>query len=232
MRRRLCRLALPLRMVLALLVPGPTPISQSGKPRLTLKPGFFFLPSRSVAHANSRLSGALLYVVFVQMPCPTAMALLIIRPRFIEPRAKTARARPRVLRPLHLIMHQHLASRHACRNARNVFNPNHALAILRTPTHPRRRLHLVAAPLRGSIQRTAPPASPAPQSTQSMTTRPSPIRTKGQVLPRRVLSDALEPCGIARRTAYCARPERLSASQEITIATPAKFLIGQVANYW
>ena len=84
--------------------------------------------SRSVWHApsqlrpRSRVSGALLYVMLVQVSCPTAMALLIIRPRFIEPRAKAISARSRGSGPSHLIVHQHLAGRHACWKAGDVFD--------------------------------------------------------------------------------------------------------------
>jgi len=71
---------------------------------------------------RSRVSGALLYVMFVQVPCPTAMALLVTGPRLIEPRAKAVSARPHALGPSHLIVHQHLPGRHACRKAGDVFD--------------------------------------------------------------------------------------------------------------
>ena len=71
---------------------------------------------------RSRVSGALRYVVFAQVPCPTAMALLMIRPRFIDPRAKASSARPRVWGPSRLIVHQHFAGRHACGKAGDVLD--------------------------------------------------------------------------------------------------------------
>src|SRR5262245_55246016 len=76
------------------------------------------------ATGQGRISGVLFYVVFVQVPCPTAMALLMIRPRLIEPRAKTTPVGPCPLTfpPAHSIVHQHLAPRHDCGNAKNVCN--------------------------------------------------------------------------------------------------------------
>src|SRR5262245_65748468 len=60
--------------------------------------------------------------MFVQVPRPTTMALLMIRPWFIDPRAKATSVRPRALRPSHLIVHQHLPGRHACRKEGDVFD--------------------------------------------------------------------------------------------------------------
>src|SRR5262245_25934838 len=77
-----------------------------------------------------------------------------------------------------------------------------------------RRLNLVAAAAQRINSTNCATSQPSTAIHAIDATSPSPITAKGQVLPGRVLSDALEPCGITRRIAYCTRPEGLSASQE------------------